>query len=155
MKIGAMELIIVFIVALIVVGPEKLPAYARKFGNALREFRKASSEVTQDIRESVVEPLEEAQRPLREAIEPLEDLKSEVTGNFKGVEKDLKNIGKAKPDKKDDKPASEIVSALPETEPPSVVSVSQHEVDAFPPETEAFQDELSPSETDIEVSDEA
>ena len=96
MKIGAMELLIVFIVALIVIGPDKLPAYARKFGNALREFRKASSDVTQDIRASVVEPLEEAQRPLREAMEPLEELKTEVTDNFKGVEKDLKNIGKEK-----------------------------------------------------------
>ena len=34
--------------------------------------------MTQDIRESVVEPLEEAQRPLREAMEPLEDLKKDV-----------------------------------------------------------------------------
>ena len=63
MKIGAMELIVIFIVALLVIGPDKLPSYAKKFGNAMREFRKASSDMTQDIRESVVEPLEEAQRP--------------------------------------------------------------------------------------------
>ena len=60
MKIGAMELIVIFIVALLVIGPDKLPSYARKFGNALKEFKKASSDITQDIRESVVEPLEEA-----------------------------------------------------------------------------------------------
>ena len=78
MKIGAMELIVIFIVALLVIGPDKLPMYAQKFGNALREFRKASSGLTQDIRESVVEPLEEAQRPLREAMEPLEDLNKDV-----------------------------------------------------------------------------
>ena len=54
MKIGAMELIVIFIVALFVIGPDKLPSYARRFGNALREFRKASSDVTQDIRQSVV-----------------------------------------------------------------------------------------------------
>lgn len=101
MKIGAMELIVIFIVALLVIGPDKLPSYAKKFGNALREFRKASADVTQDIRESVVEPLEEAQRPLREAMEPLEDLKKDVEGSFKGVEKDLKNIGKAKPKEKE------------------------------------------------------
>ena len=97
MKIGAMELIVIFIVALLVIGPDKLPMYAKKFGSALREFRKASSGITKDIRESVVEPLEEAQRPLREAMEPLEDLKDEVQSNIKGVEKDLKGVGKAKP----------------------------------------------------------
>ena len=42
MKIGAMELIVIFIVALLVIGPDKLPSYAKKFGNAMREFRKAS-----------------------------------------------------------------------------------------------------------------
>ena len=103
MKIGAMELIVIFIVALLVIGPDKLPSYAKKFGNAMREFRKASSDMTQDIRESVVEPLEEAQRPLREAMEPLETLKKDVEGSFKGVEKDLKNIGKPAPKDKDKK----------------------------------------------------
>ena len=96
-----MELIVIFIVALLVIGPDKLPSYAKKFGNALREFKKASADMTQDIRESVVEPLEEAQRPLREAMEPLEDLKKDVEGSFKGVEKDIKNIGKSKPKDKD------------------------------------------------------
>ena len=101
MKIGAMELIVIFIVALLVIGPDKLPLYAKKFGNAMREFRKASSDMTQDIRESVVEPLEEAQRPLREAMEPLETLKKDgFDVSFKGVEKDLKNIGKSAPKEK-------------------------------------------------------
>ena len=97
MKIGFLELLVVFVVALLVIGPDRLPAYARKFGNALREFRKASSDITQDIRESVVDPLEEAQRPLREAIEPLEKLDRDVRADLKGVETDLKNIGKEKP----------------------------------------------------------
>ena len=111
MKIGAMELVVIFIVALLVIGPDKLPQYARKFGAALREFKKASSDVTQEIRESVIDPLEEAQKPLREAMEPLEELKSEVNRDLRGVESDLKNIGKAKPKQaeapKEDAPAAE------------------------------------------------
>ena len=112
MKIGAMELIVIFIVALLVIGPDKLPSYAKKFGNALREFKKASSGITQDIRESVVEPLEEAQRPLREAMEPLEDLKSEVETSIKGVEKDLKGVSKSKSKAKaEDKPDGKVKGA--------------------------------------------
>ena len=106
MKIGAMELVVIFIVALLVIGPDKLPQYARKFGAALREFKKASSDVTQEIRESVIDPLEEAQKPLREAMEPLEDLNREVKSNLRGVENDLNSLGKAKP-KKPEAPAKE------------------------------------------------
>ena len=46
MKIGLMELLVIFIVALVVIGPDKLPAYARKLGEALRQFKKYSSEAT-------------------------------------------------------------------------------------------------------------
>ncbi len=66
MKIGVMELIVIFIVALLVIGPDKLPSYAKKLGGALREFRKASADVTKEIRENVVDPLDEASKPLRE-----------------------------------------------------------------------------------------
>ena len=76
MKIGVWELMLVFVVALLVIGPDKLPEYARKFGEALKEFKKYSSEATKEIRESVVEPLQEAQRPLKEAMEPISDLSS-------------------------------------------------------------------------------
>ena len=87
MKIGFTELLLVFIVALLVIGPDKLPLYAKKLGIALREFRNATNDMTKEIRESVVEPLEEAQKPLREAMAPLEELEKDVTGNIKGLEK--------------------------------------------------------------------
>ncbi|MBR2810246.1 MAG: twin-arginine translocase TatA/TatE family subunit [Solobacterium sp.] len=96
MKIGTMELIMVLFVALIVIGPDRLPEYARKLGIALKEFRKVSSEMTKDLRESVVEPLQEAQKPLKEAMEPLEQLNKDVQGDLKQVEDDFKNIGKEK-----------------------------------------------------------
>ena len=114
MKIGAMELIVIFIVALIVIGPDKLPSYAKKFGNALREFKKASADMTQDIRESVVDPLEEAQRPLREAMEPLEELNRGVRADIKGVENDLKNIGKEKSKKPAESDGMKETEAVPE-----------------------------------------
>lgn len=106
MKIGALELVFVFVVALLVLGPDKLPQYARKFGAALREFRKASSDATEEIRKSVIDPLEEAQKPLREAMEPIEDLGAEVKANIRGVENSLNNLGKTET-KKEDAPAAE------------------------------------------------
>ena len=124
MKIGAMELVVIFIVALLVIGPDKLPQYARKFGSALREFRKASSDVTREIRQSVIDPLEEAQKPLREAMEPLDDISKGLKGDLNAVEKDLRNIGKARPQEKQaeaektpEAPAEENAPAAQSAEP--------------------------------------
>lgn len=96
MRIGITELIVVFVVALFVIGPDKLPAYARKLGEALFQFRKYSEEATKDIKESIVEPLEEAQKPLREAVEPLKELDKEVRDNVKDVQASFAGIGKEK-----------------------------------------------------------
>lgn len=64
MKIGLPELIVVFIVALLVIGPDKLPEYARRLGEALRAFRSASDELARDLKESVAEsPAQPEQNP--------------------------------------------------------------------------------------------
>ena len=96
MKLGFWEILVILIVALLVIGPDKLPYYTKKLGVALREFRKVSADVTKDVRESVIEPLEEMQKPIREAMEPVEELTKEFKSSVTGVEKDLKNIGKTK-----------------------------------------------------------
>ena len=44
-NIGAPELIIILIIALVVLGPGKLPDVASSLGKSLREFRKAASDV--------------------------------------------------------------------------------------------------------------
>jgi sec-independent protein translocase protein TatA len=38
-NIGGPELVIVLIIALIVLGPKKLPAFGRSLGNGIREFK--------------------------------------------------------------------------------------------------------------------
>lgn len=95
MKLGMGELLIIFIVAIIVVGPDKLPEYARKFGQALRSFRAATGEATQEIRENVIEPLNEAQKPLREAMEPIEEMQEEIQQEITGVKKSVEDLSKA------------------------------------------------------------
>ncbi|HBG47761.1 MAG TPA: twin-arginine translocase subunit TatB [Deltaproteobacteria bacterium] len=50
--IGLSELVLVVIVALIALGPEKLPAVARALGKAYSEFRKAGEEVKKSFMEA-------------------------------------------------------------------------------------------------------
>lgn len=94
MKIGLQELVVVFIVALIVLGPDKLPYYAQKLGQAMKQFKKYTAEATKDIRENIVEPLEEAKRPLKEAMEPINDLNKEINKNINGIKKPFDDLGK-------------------------------------------------------------
>ena len=94
MKIGLQELVVIFIVALIVLGPDKLPYYAQNLGQAMKQFKKYTAEATKDIRENMVEPLEEAKRPLKEAMEPINDLNKEINKNVNGIKKPFADLGK-------------------------------------------------------------
>jgi TatA/E family protein of Tat protein translocase len=46
-NIGAPELIIILIIALIVLGPGKLPDVAQALGKSVREFRRAASDLNE------------------------------------------------------------------------------------------------------------
>jgi len=47
--IGAGEIILVLIIALIVFGPGRLPEIGSALGKTIREFRQASAEITQEF----------------------------------------------------------------------------------------------------------
>jgi TatA/E family protein of Tat protein translocase len=44
-NIGAPELIVILVIALLIIGPGKLPDVGSALGKSIREFRKASSDV--------------------------------------------------------------------------------------------------------------
>ncbi len=54
--IGMPELILILVVALIVVGPQKIPDLARSLGKAFREFKKATSDFEHTIKLDEVKP---------------------------------------------------------------------------------------------------
>ena len=47
--IGMPELIIIFVIALIIIGPKKLPDLARALGKGMAEFRKATNEIRENL----------------------------------------------------------------------------------------------------------
>jgi TatA/E family protein of Tat protein translocase len=49
MNIGGQEIVVIFIVALLVFGPKRLPEIARFLAKAVREFRRAVDEIKHDI----------------------------------------------------------------------------------------------------------
>ncbi len=56
-RLGMGELFIIFAMILLVVGPTKLPALAKSMGQALKEFKKGSQDVTSKLEELATEPV--------------------------------------------------------------------------------------------------
>ncbi|MEE9240283.1 MAG: twin-arginine translocase TatA/TatE family subunit [bacterium] len=76
-SIGMTELIVIMVVALIVIGPKRLPDLAKSLGRALRDFKRATSDfqdsmsldddsTTVDYSDSVNEAAEEEENTPRE-----------------------------------------------------------------------------------------
>ena len=51
--IGMQELIIIFVIALIVFGPRKLPELGRSLGRSINEFKRASNELKSTLEDEV------------------------------------------------------------------------------------------------------
>lgn len=68
--IGLPELIIIMVVALIVVGPKRLPDLARALGKGMAEFRKATHEIKESL--DLDEDFNEVKRDLEDSIHNLE-----------------------------------------------------------------------------------
>lgn len=55
MNIGAPEVLLIALVAFLLFGPSRLPGFARDAAKALKEFRRAAREVTDDLKTEVRE----------------------------------------------------------------------------------------------------
>lgn len=53
---GPAEMLVIGVFALLVFGPQKLPEMARQFGRAIREFKKATSELTDELKLGMDQP---------------------------------------------------------------------------------------------------
>jgi TatA/E family protein of Tat protein translocase len=51
-QIGPLEILVIFIVALVVFGPSKLPQIGRQVGRGVREFRKFQATLRDDIEDA-------------------------------------------------------------------------------------------------------
>jgi sec-independent protein translocase protein TatA len=67
-SIGMPELIIIFVIALIIFGPRKLPELGRSLGKSLAEFKRASNELKSTLEEEI--RIEEQQQQRAEAAKP-------------------------------------------------------------------------------------
>ncbi|MGZ5468554.1 MAG: Sec-independent protein translocase protein TatB, partial [Candidatus Aminicenantales bacterium] len=78
-SIGPTELIMIFVIALLVFGPKKLPEIGRSVGKALREFKKTSEEIKGRIEEEI------------EASE-IKDIRKDIQAGVDGIKSEVKTF---------------------------------------------------------------
>jgi sec-independent protein translocase protein TatB len=72
MNLGMPEMIFIFVLALVVVGPKRLPELARQLGKIVAEFKRASNEFKNQLETEMLNiELDERARKQTEAAKPL------------------------------------------------------------------------------------
>src|SRR5512139_560896 len=92
--LGVPELIVIFVIALIVFGPRKLPELGKALGKGIAEFKRAS----QEMKETIETEVRNAEQGL-----DLKKLKSDVEGAEASLRKELEG--------KEDAPAAQVTPA--------------------------------------------
>ncbi len=80
-SLGMQEIIVIFVLALIVFGPRKLPELGKSLGKGLAEFKKASNELKQTWEEEV--RLEKEKEAMSEVLKDTTDTLKETTDPYK------------------------------------------------------------------------
>ena len=86
-SVGVPELIIIFVLALIIFGPRKLPELGRSLGKSLAEFKRASNELRNTLDEEIRLDEERTVRapepaPLPPADPPVRPAESPIAGRI-------------------------------------------------------------------------
>lgn len=116
-KIGGMELIVILVIALFVIGPERLPKAARTLGRALASFKKSMNEATSELREVsdefkvVTDEIAGAQKTMKNA---LLDADEEVKATGREIDETLNGKKKKKKAKAEETTAQAEAPAQPE-----------------------------------------
>jgi TatA/E family protein of Tat protein translocase len=94
-SIGPAELVLIFVIALLVFGPKKLPEIGRSVGKALREFKKTSDEIKGRIEEEIeASELKDIRKDIQSGVDDfrktVERAATEVTRVPEEIEQEIK-----------------------------------------------------------------
>src|ERR1051326_8805849 len=105
MNLGFSEMVMIFIVALLVFGPKKLPELGKSLGKGIREFKKATDDLKSSWEDQV-----------KDIAAPLNDVKRDIHSMGENIKSDLyKHLEAADPMPQAALPAAQTASAIAET----------------------------------------
>jgi sec-independent protein translocase protein TatB len=72
--LGMWEIVVILLVAIVVLGPRRLPELARNLGRALQEFRRAMNDLKAGLEEDLAEPVSAKKSTLPKIETPIESV---------------------------------------------------------------------------------
>jgi TatA/E family protein of Tat protein translocase len=87
-SIGVPELIVIFIIALLIFGPKKLPEVGKSVGKAIREFKKASDELRNKVEDEF--NAWEIKNEIKDVEKDLTSVTTDLNNLQDSIKKDLK-----------------------------------------------------------------
>jgi TatA/E family protein of Tat protein translocase len=94
--IGMTELIVILVIALLVIGPKKLPDVARSLGKGLREFRKATTDLKEEFQVDEIDEIKDFE--VENDINPNKDKEAAVGEEAEIAEADRSNPPDSQPE---------------------------------------------------------
>ncbi len=90
--VGAAEAVLVFVIALVLVGPQRFPDLARQSGRWYRIARRYTAEITKDVRAAVNE-IEDEVKAGAEDLKEVREIGEQMESGLKETASDLDAIG--------------------------------------------------------------
>ena len=117
--IGFSEIVVIAVVALIVIGPERLPKAARTLGHLFGRLQRYVNDVKQDIsREMELDELRKLQQEVKSAAR---DIETSVSSAARDFEQSAQSVGDEL-NRAADPPVASASSLAPLQEPPAAAS---------------------------------
>jgi Tat protein translocase TatB subunit len=99
--IGFPELIVIMVIALVVIGPSKLPDLAKALGKGMAEFRKATQEMKENLAlDEGIQEMQKATQKIKENLaldKQIQEVKDELVDSISGLDRPLDMAETAEP----------------------------------------------------------
>jgi Tat protein translocase TatB subunit len=81
--VSFLELLVIFLVVLVLFGPERLPEFAAKLGKLTGELRKATDSLRREFYNSVYKPADEGKEQIGSVARDLRAIKHEIAQDLR------------------------------------------------------------------------
>jgi sec-independent protein translocase protein TatA len=82
---GAAEIVFLFILALVIFGPKKLPEIGKTIGKGMREFRKA----TDDLKSNWEEHIRDSESPVHDLKQTISEVKADIAASTSEITEEV------------------------------------------------------------------
>jgi Sec-independent protein translocase protein TatA len=89
MRIGLAELIVIIVIAVALIKPDKLKDLAKTISKALLVIKEENEKIRKEVVEPVKDVMDPITEPVKDAIQPVQDLQNEVMNTVTDIKEEV------------------------------------------------------------------